>query len=473
MNTLILFRDNPGIKVDRSPYTISTIYKKDLGNIDEWKRGLHQRGSHLTWLLHYNVDAIRKFFINSNQIKTIPNENEKYITFFGITQGSLKSELDYFTENKKQPLVKKIFDDLRKNKTHIFILFPDQMDLLHECSIVLDDVEKFVETHSLPLSSFTFVSSNYNLSGVQQKDLNTISFSRYAFTANIEKLRIGGSFNKIVESTSGYVRQHKFLGLVNNCFKPHRLKLLFFFLENDFFNDGIFTIYPFLHDVYKNKDDFYRELEGTYDLLMGYYEFNRKPLFKQEEHSECTQMKKRKQLLKTIYDLSPLRIDTKLPDHYGDDDITQRQFLNFSFALSSYWNLTTETDWDFHGPPNEYQPVYAFLSEKTWKPILGLQPFIMCASHGYLNVLHELGFKTFDKWIDESYDKEVDFPTRMTMIEKEMLKLKSLNIHEIDKMYWDMYDDVLLYNYNQLDNHIDEEWKKLKNNIEKIWEGLG
>ena len=65
MNTLILFRDNPGIKVDRSPYTISTIYKKDLGNIDEWKRGLHQRGSHLTWLLHYNVDAIRKFFINS------------------------------------------------------------------------------------------------------------------------------------------------------------------------------------------------------------------------------------------------------------------------------------------------------------------------------------------------------------------------------------------------------------------------
>ena len=83
--------------------------------------------------------------------------------------------------------------------------------------------------------------------------------------------------------------------------------------------------------MYPNKDDFYNELEETYDFLMGYYESNRKPLFKQEEHPECKQMKNRKKLLKTIYDLSPLRIDTKLPENYGDDDITQSSFLNFSF----------------------------------------------------------------------------------------------------------------------------------------------
>lgn len=280
MNTLIFFRDNPGIKVDDSPYTISTVEKEDLGNVDEWSKGRHQRGTHKTWLLHYNVDTIKKFFINSNQITHIPNKGQKYITFFGITQGALENELYHFADNLDKPFISKIFQDLRDGNTHMYILFPDQMDLLNENSIVLGNIKKFINEHSLSLSSFTFVSANYNLSQRQHKDLNHISFSRYAFCANIEKLRIGGSFNKIVESTSGYVRQHKFLGLVNNCFKPHRLKLLFFFLENDFFNDGIFTIYPFLHDVYPNKDDFYNELEQTYDLLMGYYEFNRKPLFK-------------------------------------------------------------------------------------------------------------------------------------------------------------------------------------------------
>lgn len=470
MNTLIFFRDNPGIKVDDSPYTISTVEKKDLGNVDEWSKGRHQRGTHKTWLLHYNVDTIKKFFINSNQISHIPNKGQKYITFFGITQGGLESELYHFADNLDKPFISKIFQDLRDGNTHMYMLFPDQMDLLNENSIVLGNIKKFINEHSLSLSSFTFVSANYNLSQRQHKDLNHISFSRYAFCANIEKLRIGGSFNKIVESTSGYVRQHKFLGLVNNCFKPHRLKLLFFFLENDFFNDGIFTIYPFLHDVYPNKDDFYNELEVTYDFLMGYYESNRKPLFKQEEHPECKQMKNRKKLLKTIYDLSPLRIDTKLPENYGDDDITQRQFLNFSFALSSYWNLTTETDWDFFNPPDGNEPIRGYLSEKTWKPILGLQPFIMCGSHGYLDILKRFGFKTFSKWIDESYDNEEDFPTRMTMIENEMLKLKNMSIHDIDKMYWEMYDDVLLHNYNHLDNHIDEEWNVLRTDIENTWD---
>ena len=144
--------------------------------------------------------------------------------------------------------------------------------------------------------------------------------------------------------------------------------------------------------------------------------------------------------------------------------------MNFSFALSSYWNLTTETDWDFFNPPDGNEPIRAYLSEKTWKPILGLQPFIMCGSHGYLDILKRFGFKTFSKWIDESYDNEEDFPTRMTMIENEMLKLKNMSIHDIDKMYWEMYDDVLLHNYNHLDNHIDEEWNVLRTDIENTWD---
>jgi hypothetical protein len=47
-----------------------------------------------------------------------------------------------------------------------------------------------------------------------------------------------------------------------------------------------------------------------------------------------------------------------------------------------------------------------FISEKTLKPIYCLQPFIILGNVGILKKLKEYGFKTFDKWWDESYDDE-------------------------------------------------------------------
>ena len=34
----------------------------------------------------------------------------------------------------------------------------------------------------------------------------------------------------------------------------------------------------------------------------------------------------------------------------------------------------------------------------------------------------------------------------------------------------EIYDDVLLHNYNHLDNHIDEEWNVLRTDIENTWD---
>ena len=45
-----------------------------------------------------------------------------------------------------------------------------------------------------------------------------------------------------------------------------------------------------------------------------------------------------------------------------------------------------------------------FISEKTWKPIMVGHPFIMVGNKNNLKFLKDLGYKTFDKWIDESYD---------------------------------------------------------------------
>ena len=58
------------------------------------------------------------------------------------------------------------------------------------------------------------------------------------------------------------------------------------------------------------------------------------------------------------------------------------------------------------------------LNEKTYKPIAFKQPFIMMASPHSLQHLKDVGFKTFDKWWNEGYDKIVNNDDRMEEINR-------------------------------------------------------
>jgi hypothetical protein len=42
----------------------------------------------------------------------------------------------------------------------------------------------------------------------------------------------------------------------------------------------------------------------------------------------------------------------------------------------------------------------------------------------------------------------------------------------MDKMYWEMYDDVLIHNFNQIDIHVVDEWNKVQVSIENMWENI-
>jgi len=59
----------------------------------------------------------------------------------------------------------------------------------------------------------------------------------------------------------------------------------------------------------------------------------------------------------------------------------------------TYLNIVTET--------NGWNEIDAFWSEKIWRPILNLQPFIFIGPYKSLDKLHSLGFKTFHPFIDE------------------------------------------------------------------------
>lgn len=87
-----------------------------------------------------------------------------------------------------------------------------------------------------------------------------------------------------------------------------------------------------------------------------------------------------------------------------------------------------------------------FLSEKIFKPIVCFHPFIILGNRGSLKELHKMGYKTFDGWIDESYD---DLPTfeRYDAIVESIKKIIAIE----DKFTWfESMRPILDHNYENL-----------------------
>lgn len=85
-----------------------------------------------------------------------------------------------------------------------------------------------------------------------------------------------------------------------------------------------------------------------------------------------------------------------------------------------------------------------FISEKTFKPIASMQPFMILGSKGVLKYLHRLGFKSFDQHIDESYSDEND-GNRFQAIINSIKKIEQIN----DKVEWyASMKDILEHNHS-------------------------
>ena len=67
------------------------------------------------------------------------------------------------------------------------------------------------------------------------------------------------------------------------------------------------------------------------------------------------------------------------------------------------------------------------LTEKTFKPISFLHPFIMVSTAGSLAYLKGLGFKTFDSIWDESYDQEQDPVQRLIKLKELILTINNFS----------------------------------------------
>ena len=93
-----------------------------------------------------------------------------------------------------------------------------------------------------------------------------------------------------------------------------------------------------------------------------------------------------------------------------------------------------------------------FFSEKTFKPIYNLQPFLFLGNPYSLKKLKEFGYKTFSDWWDESYDDEIDYLKRIKKLSKLMEEICDWSEKKCFDVTQEM-EEVLVHNFNNfMDN---------------------
>ena len=130
------------------------------------------------------------------------------------------------------------------------------------------------------------------------------------------------------------------------------------------------------------------------------------PAFMDALHYELTSWVKDKKERDKIFNFFKYRkIDIFIDDL--DKNFNAASNLTIELLNSTFISIITETD---------VESERLFLSEKIAKGLYSKQPFIVFGNPGTLSYLKKLGFKTFNRWFDESYDGETDVVKRVNKI---------------------------------------------------------
>lgn len=155
---------------------------------------------------------------------------------------------------------------------------------------------------------------------------------------------------------------------------------------------------------------------------------------------------------KSKYSIS---IDPNEPMPFWPNDCyDQDQWLPRKEVLESYFNIVSETF---------FYENRVYITEKTWKPVHYGQPFIIIGPAFILEHLRRIGYKTFDGYIDESYDLEVDPDKRLNKVKGLIQYINGLSLRELGKLYEDI-NPILEYNRSYfIEREYEEEINRLYN----------
>tara|TARA_B100000287_G_scaffold18868_1_gene18890 strand:- start:7779 stop:9092 length:1314 start_codon:yes stop_codon:yes gene_type:complete len=426
--------------------TLSQLNDKDFG-ISKLPRNTQKskcEGDYpLLEYLKITDDALSSsdFFKDVNFLKD--DFTDKYIIFYDVVDG--KKSFNNLIKSKR------ILSDLKNKKCYVLFFHTDcvswQFNSTHE---YWSEFKKLVNEQNIDTDRFGFImyetilksdSEMINEIGIDLYSFNNTSKSTYypdqfAKSSKLDK----NTLIKMFQLSRGYYRQFKYCSHNNNI-KDHRVELLLFLIKENILDSGITTWFAGNEPIEQgvNKLDL-TKFDSVGNGVIDYSE------------------KYGKEVIDIAQDLIPNSYDYKVD---GLQD-----FLNVLPYFNSYFNIISETTW---GPSYDFvKPQKIHITEKVWKPVSTFQPFILISTKNNLNKLREWGFKTFDGFIDESYDELDTYGERVDVINKEIIRLCSMSRKELDDWYWSM-EDILQHNSDNLVRFIDSEYSKMKEVFKMGW----
>ena len=286
------------------------------------------------------------------------------------------------------------------------------------------EIEQFFNKHGISGENLIFIWGNnfqkikvlapnskvrftYGILPLQQQSLSMENFPRTTSLGYVSDIVRENDLNRNLG------RKKKFL-CFNRTMKPHRYMLAHLALKHKLLEQSTFS--------------FVNSNLNAGDIL------NQLGVFK-KMNPDIT-LEKAAQIEKLI----PYQLDTHALERNQLSGFTTDNNKK-EFYLDSYIHLTSETLFEFGDGNNP------FFSEKTFRPIQNLQPFIFVGEPYSLRLLHQLGFKTFDPVINESYDLEIDPAKRMKMIENEIIRLNAMPMKQLHELYFSLVN-ICIYNQN-------------------------
>jgi hypothetical protein len=131
-----------------------------------------------------------------------------------------------------------------------------------------------------------------------------------------------------------------------------------------------------------------------------------------------------------------------IPVKLDNFDQNDWSYGNLEWYQKSFMSIVTES----YG---------TFLTEKSMKPLAYGHPFIIIKSQGALSSLHQQGFKTFNNFINESYDSN---PDNIEVCLKEILRISKLSIEYLNDKKKD-FKNIIEFNYNHFWNDLPNQDK--------------
>ena len=389
---------------------------------------------------NYQETATRQWEDLSMETLPIDNIKNNYIyhidvNCFAWAFGYNRWPRTFEDESLFDSISDKVIGDIQSGKCKLLVNYGYEGLGSHHRDSILDEpllerIHFILKKYKIPQESFIYMDSNNTYADIElDTKINIIQYEycaldQWRFTKQNPKMMYHGNTKssknmKRWSNSKDKIRKKHYLSF-NRLPKDHRVKLVVSLDKHNLLDKGYVSFANKITD---------------WDW--------KKMVTKEEQLSLEKEM--------------PLVIDN--PDlslcKHSYDVFDVRYFLDSYFQIVTGNNFTDWTD-------------QLIFSEKIWKPITNLQPFIYLDDVGALKKLHEYGFKTFEPFIDESYDRVYNTEERFSMIEGEIIKLCNKPIEEIHEWYWSI-EDVIKHNYYHFyEKFIPDMKSKMINELEEL-----